>query len=77
MSIKTIVETAQAKVTEMGGGEQSIGKMFDLAATCDVHGEDGVFEWMADLGEALDKVGLQLTSGAGRPQDLYAKPKED
>ena len=77
MSIKTIVKGARAKVTEMGGGEQFLGKMFDLAADCGVDEEDELLDWMTDLGDALDKVGLQLVSGPGKPQDLYARPKED
>lgn len=76
MSIKTIVEGAKSKVTEMGGGEQFIGKMFDLAADCGIEGKDAIFGWMVDLGEALDEVDLQLTAGGGRPQDLYASLKE-
>ena len=61
MSIKNIVKDAKTKVTEMGGGEQFLGKMFDLATTCGVEAEDEVFDWMGDLGEALEKKGLQLT----------------
>lgn len=77
MSIKTIVKGAKDKVTEMGGGEQYLGKMFDLAATCGATGEDEVVEWLGNLGDALAKVDLQLLSGPGKPQDLYARPKED
>lgn len=77
MSIKTIVKNAKDKVTEMGGGEQFIGRMFDLAATCGAETEDEVFDWMIELGDALAKVDLQLLSGPGKPQDLYARPKED
>lgn len=77
MSVKTIVKDAKAKVTEMGGGEQFLGKMFDLAATCGAETEDEVFDWMVELGDALSKEGLQLLSGAGKPQNLYARPKED
>jgi hypothetical protein len=31
---------------------------------------------MIELGEGLAKEGLVLSSGAGKPQDLYASPKE-
>ena len=75
MSIKTIVEDVQAKITEMGGGEQFIGKLAEMATICG-YSKEGAFELLADLGDALDREGLQLVSGAGRPQDLYARPKE-
>jgi hypothetical protein len=72
MAIADIVKDAQAQVKEMGGGEQFIGKTFDLAATCGAESEDEVFDWLIDLGEALDEKGLQLTTVDSR---LYAKPR--
>ena len=74
MSIQTIVEAARTKIAAYGGGEQSIGNMFDLAATCGVENEDDTFVWLANLGDALAEEGLQLVSGPGKPQDLYARP---
>ena len=76
MSLKEIIKQAQTKVEEMGGNEQFIGKMHDLAASCNAITDDEVFDWLSDLGEGLDEKGLQLVSGPGRPQDLYAKPKD-
>ena len=75
MSIKKIVAEAKDKVERMGGGEQFLGQMFDLQKGCGARGD--TVDFMVDLGEALAKVGLQLTSGAGAPEDLYAKPLEN
>ena len=77
MSLEEIIKQAKTKVEEMGGNEQFIGDMHELAATCGAKTEDEVFDWMVDLGEGLDKKGLQLISGVNRPQSLYAKPKAD
>ena len=76
-TIESIVVGAQAKMAEMGGGSQPIGKLFELAGSCGAEGEDAVLEFMGDLGEALDNVGLRLTSGPGRPQDLYVEKSRD
>jgi hypothetical protein len=77
MSIKAIVSSVQVKLEEMGGGEQFLGKMSELAAECGANGKDEVFDWMIDLGDGLAEKGLVLLSGPGKPDDLYAKPKED
>ena len=74
MSIKTIVKDAQTKVGEMGGGEQFIGHLRALADDC---GASSPSDFMVDLGEALEVVGLQLSSGPGAPEELYASPLED
>jgi len=71
MSIKNIVKDAKTKVTEMGGGEQFIGHLRSLAKDC---GSVDPLDFMVDLGEALEKVELQLTSGPGAPEELYASP---
>jgi len=76
MAVADIVEDAQAKIKEMGGGEQFLGNMFDLASTCGAEGEDAVVDWLGELGEELNKVSLVLSSGPGKPQDLYASPGE-
>jgi len=73
MSIASIVKDAKTKVTEMGGGEQFLGTMFDLAESC---GIADASDLIVDLGEALEKENLQLISGPGKPQDLYARPLE-
>jgi hypothetical protein len=75
MSIKTIVAEAKGKVESMGGGEQFLGQLLDLQERCGARGDS--VDFMVDLGEALAKVNLQLTSGAGAPEELYAKPLGD
>ncbi len=77
MSIEAIVSSAQVKIEEMGGGEQFLGKMSELAAECGANSEDEVFDWMIDLGDGLSEQGLTLLSGPGKPDDLYAKPKDE
>ena len=72
MSVENIVKRAKDKVAEMGGGEQFIGKMDALATECKLGGVDLIL----GLGEALEKEGLQLISGVGAPEDLYASPLE-
>ena len=76
MSIQTIVEDAKTKVKKMGGGEQFLGKLFELADDCG-YTEEGAFELLTDLGDALAEEGLQLISGPGKPQDLYARPRAE
>ena len=71
MSIKTIVDDAKIKVTEMGGGEQFLGHLGNLADSCKAKSNP---DFMVDLGEALEEEGLQLISGPGAPSELYAKP---
>ena len=39
--------------------------------------KDEVFDWMIELGDGLEKKGLVLIPGPGKPEDLYAKPKDD
>lgn len=74
MSIKTIVSEAKVKVTEMGGGEQFIGLLPDLAKQCSA---TDTTDFLVDLGEALENEGLQLVPGAGAPNELYASPLDD
>lgn len=75
VSIKKIVAEAKTKVENMGGGEQFLGQMRDLHKRCGARGD--TTDFMVDLGEALEEVGLQLTLGARSPEDLYAKPLDD
>lgn len=77
MAVTDIVTDAKAKIAEMGGGEQFLGSMKELAEGCGATTTNEVFDWMADLGDALAEKGLTLLSGPGKPDDLYAKPKED
>ena len=74
MSIKTIVEDASFTVKKMGGGEQFIGRLKDLANNC---GFDDTVDFILELGEVLEDSGLQLIQGAGEPEDLYVSPLED
>jgi hypothetical protein len=68
-TVQNIVKAASDRVAEMGGGEQFIGHLQLLAESC---GADDTTNFMVDLGEALEKVGLQLTFGPGEPDTLYA-----
>lgn len=70
-TVAEIVQTVKTKVTEMGGGEQFIGSLSALSKECGVKSPTN---FLVDLGEALDMVGLQLSSGPGAPDDLYASP---
>lgn len=72
-TIQGIVKSASEKVEAMGGGEQFIGRLHDLAEACGV-GDRTTF--MVELGDALEDVGLQLSSGPGAPEDLYASRLE-
>jgi len=77
MSIKTIAEEARAKVDEMGGGEQFIGEKGELAASCGAKTKNQIFDWMIDLGDALEEQNLVLFPWPGKPERLYVRPKED
>lgn len=77
MAVVDIVKNAQVKIEEMGGGEQFLGKMSELAAECGANSEDEVFDWMIQLGDGLSEKGLTLLSGPGKPDDLYAKPRDE
>lgn len=71
MRIQEIAQQAKAKVTEMGGGEHYIGLLGNLAKEC---GVKDTTDFLVDLGEALENEGLQLVTGAGAPNELYASP---
>lgn len=73
MSIKEIAKQAKTKVSEMGGGEQYIGLLSSLAKQC---AAKNTTDFLVDLGEALESEGLQLVTGAGAPNELYASPLE-
>lgn len=68
-TIQALVQEASDKLKEMGGGEQRIGNLHALARECGSRNET---DFMVDLGEALEKVGLQLTTAPGNPGELYA-----
>lgn len=70
-SIASIVEATRTKVEEMGGGEQVIGSLRALATAC---GAKDRTDFLADLGEALDAVGLQLSIGVDDTDTVYASP---
>jgi hypothetical protein len=70
-TVQTLVSEVAEKVKEMGGGEQRIGSLSALSKEC---GARSPFDFMVELGETLERVGLQLTSAPGDPDDLYAGP---
>lgn len=77
MAVADIIKNIQTKIEEMGGGEQFVGRMHDLARDCGATTKDEVFDWMIELGDGLEKKGLVLIPGPGKPEDLYAKPKDE
>lgn len=71
-TVQTLVSEVAEKIKEMGGGEQRIGRLSTLHKEC---GARNPIDFMVELGEALEKIGLRLTSAPGDTDDLYAAPE--